>query len=409
MSLGQKLPITIILATTLLCLVSCTKDPVSFQPDNEVNEAFVHVRDGKLLDENNQPLSIHAVNLGGWLMWEAWIWGGGLNSETFVMNTIAEKTSAAYAETFRQNIYREFITKDDIHQISLMGFNTIRVPFNHSFFDNGAAGNELSSSGFSILDSLISWCETYRVYIVLDMHGLPGGQNPLFISDPDAVKVWTSDENKSQAAKIWKAIAAKYANKKIILGYDLMNEPAPPNDNDMVNLYTSLIKAVRSVDNNHLLIIEGSNYAKNFSIFNTVMDNNQIYSFHFYPWLMSDAAKKKQLQEFSDFANRVKVPVWCGEWGEASAAELQDIRSILEDKAYNFCGTAFWTWKKVKASTGNSNPLNQIVVSDQWLKLINNQSKTTTESYQQIAEGFLEAVKLSNTIPDNALKTVLKK
>jgi len=393
----------------LIFISSCTKDPVSFEPDNQPNEAFVHVSGGKLLDGNKQPLAIHAVNLGGWLMWEAWIWGGGLNSETWIMNTLAEKTSSAYAESFRQRIYTNFITKDDIRDIALMGFNAVRVPFNHSFFDNGSSANQLSDGSFRVLDSLLTWCETYKVYVIPDFHGLPGGQNPLFISDPDAVKVWNSDENKLQAAKIWKAIATRYADRKIILGYDLINEPAPGNDNDMVNLYSSLIKAVRSVDNNHLLIIEGSDYAKNFSIFNTVMDNNQVYSFHFYPWLMSDAAQLKQLQDFNAFAAKVKVPMWCGEWGEASPADLQKIRGLLEDKNYNFCGTAYWTWKKVKAGTATSFPTNEIVVSDQWSKLINKQAKTTTDTYEQIADSFLQAVLISNTVPDNALKNVLKK
>jgi aryl-phospho-beta-D-glucosidase BglC (GH1 family) len=395
-----------IIAAFITCCTACRKDPISFQPDNKANESFVHVADGRLLDGDKNPLTIKAVNLGGWLMWESWIWGGGLNSETSVMKTIAEKTSPAYAETFRQRIYREFITKDDIRDISLMGMNAVRVPFNHSFFDNGSNGNAPAPAAFTIIDSLISWCRFYKVFIILDSHGLPGGQNPLFISDPDPVKVWASDENKLQAARIWKAIAERYADEKILLGFDLMNEPAPTNDVDMVNLYSSIIKSIRSVDNNHLLIIEGSDYAKNFSIFNTVMDNNQIYSFHFYPWLMSQEAKVKQLQEFNAFANKVKTPMWCGEWGEAAPAELHALRVLLSDNSYNFCGTAYWTWKKVKLSA-SSYPINQVVVTDQWSKLINNQAKTSADTYEQIAEGFLQAIKLKNCVADNNLKSIL--
>jgi hypothetical protein len=397
----------LIALTTLLLLCSavpgCKKDPLSFTPTNPVAKNFVHVENAQLLDSNSQPLTLKGVNLGSWLLWEAWVWGGGLNSETWINQTIAAKTSDAYTQNFRETLYKNYITRADIQSIASLGLNSIRVPFNHRFFDDG--GTVINYARFDILDSLIQWCTDYHVYIIPDFHALPGGQNPLFISDPDNIKVWDSDTDRAQAAKIWKAIAARYVNTKIILGYDLINEPSTSDDKGMVDLYVQLIQAIRSVDNNHLLIVEGNNYAQDFSIFNTILDNNQIFSFHFYPWLSSSSSWPDKLKVYDDFARKVKVPMWCGEWGEMSIGDERSIKSLLSDPGYAFCGNAFWTWKKVLVSSNL--PANEIQASDDWVHLINNQNKTGSQSYEQIADGFLQSVLYNNTIPSPDARSML--
>ena len=36
---------------------------------------FVHQSGTQLLDGAGQPLKLKGVNLGGWLLWEGWMWG----------------------------------------------------------------------------------------------------------------------------------------------------------------------------------------------------------------------------------------------------------------------------------------------------------------------------------------------
>lgn len=399
--LSISLPV-IILAAVASSLVSCKDKPVSFLPTNAIDSSYVHIGNGQLLDSTGTQLKLNGVSTGGWLLWEAWEWGGGLNSETWIMNTIESRTNAAYAQDFRERIYANFITRDDIIAIHELGFNAIRVPFNHAFLDNGINGSTLSEAHFELIDRLLQWCEEFHVYVILDMHAAPGGQNPLFISDPDNIKLWGDAGNQEQMRNTWKAIAARYKKRKIVLGYDLLNEPVPTSNTEMANLYASVITSIRGEDSHHLFIVEGSNYAKDFSVFQTLIDNNQIFSFHFYPWLQTDAAQLQQLQSFSDFADQVHAPMWCGEWGEASPADLQQLKLKLDNSNYNFCGRSFWTWKKVKLNSG-SYPLQEIHVSDQWIKMINNQVKTLPDSYESIADGFLDNVIFSNTSQDPAI------
>ena len=37
--------------------------------------------------------------------------------------------------------------------------------------------------GFHLLDSLIYWCEKYGIYVIIDMHGAPGGKTGANIDD----------------------------------------------------------------------------------------------------------------------------------------------------------------------------------------------------------------------------------
>jgi hypothetical protein len=66
-----------------------------------------------------------------------------------------------------------------------------------------------------------------------------------------------------------------------------------------------------------------------------------------------------------------------------------------------------WTWKKVKVGSA-SYPLNEIHVSDQWTKMIKNEPKTSSETYEEIAQSFLDAVLISNTTQDGSVAAALQ-
>lgn len=101
----KKVFLALSIAVTLF---SCDKPIVTPDPDPSVDgTGFVQVKDGKLVDENNNPLELRSVNLGSWLLWEGWIWGGGLNSEKEVFKNIENKTSKIFADDFRQRVYNE--------------------------------------------------------------------------------------------------------------------------------------------------------------------------------------------------------------------------------------------------------------------------------------------------------------
>jgi hypothetical protein len=316
---------------SLFCLSALAQSPQRPNP-------MLHQQGAKIVDGLGKEVKLRGVNLGGWLLWEGWIFGKGiLTSETTILTRLTEGAGMQETRQFQRNIHDNFIAEADIQKIALAGFNVVRVPLNHRLFQDDAA--------WKVLDRLLVWCEKYKVYVILDLHAIPGGQSGLGMADPGDARhqVWVSEENQKQAVAVWKSIATRYRNRKIIAGYDLINEPAPPSGEALVDLYQRIIPVIRAVDPDHLILIEGSKCATDFSMFEKPLCQNQAFSFHMYTWFGDD--RKKNLAAYRAFAQRQNAPLWVGEFGENSYAM---IRSTVEmyDECPEINGWVFWTWKK---------------------------------------------------------------
>lgn len=364
-------------------------------------------RDGQtIVDSTGKAIQLKGVNLGGWLLWEGWIWGGGFTKEGDIaknLNTIAGK---AEWDAFHTDIYRNFITEADIKAISELNMNVVRVPFNHRIFDT----TYCNGIGWSILDSVLGWCEKYRVYAILDMHAAVGGQTNFFISDPMKPNLWQSEANKQATINLWMQIASRYRDRKIIAGYDLLNEPGAPKGSDLIELYDRIVKAIRTVDMNHMVIIEGGNFAKDFSMFTKLPDNNMMFSFHIYTWFGGEP--KEKLSNFATLRERLDVPVWCGEWGENNYDVLEKTLAAFAMPDNKFSGWCFWTWKKV---SNNYASLNAIAVTNSWKDVITwcGRPKVKTTPTHDVAVAamieFRKAMRYENCNHDYRLGQILAK
>lgn len=165
-------------------------------------------------------------------------------------------------------------TEADIKYLKSLGVNSIRLGLHWQYFQ--------SSLGYQLLDNYVKWCENAGIYLILDMHVVPPetavGQG----------RIWNNNNAQQKFIKLWKAIATRYATKKIIAGYDLFNEPTPADAQKWWSLADTAISTIRSVDKNHILFIEpASTNEPNFQLVN---DTNVVYSFHDYqPYLISHA------------------------------------------------------------------------------------------------------------------------
>jgi len=283
-------------------------------------------------------LQLHAVNLGGWLLWEGWVFGKGLTSESAIVRKLTEATDRNQTEKFRDGIRANFIADADLAKAAAIGFNCVRVPFHWQLLEK--------DDGWKLLDQLISACEKHRLRVVLDLHAAPGGQNGMFISDagPGEESVWQSEPNRKRTVELWKKIAHRYSNRKIIAGYDVLNEPIAPDGDALIALYRRIIEAIRAEDANHLIILEGNKLATDLSIFKEPLTENQAWSFHLYNWIGDDRVKR--LESYRDLSAKQNVPMWCGEFGENNHAMIASTARMIEDPKYGFSGWAYWTWKK---------------------------------------------------------------
>jgi hypothetical protein len=305
---------------------------------------FLHQSGTQIVDGAGKPVRLVGANLGGTLLWEAWIWGGDFaifdldaQSQTSISrglnDLLGPDATANFVKTFRQRM----IGDADFAAMSRMGFNIVRLPINHRLVDE--------PGGLEVVDRLIDQAEAHGMYVVLDLHAAPGGQTRFFIADPDADgDLWTSEADQEATVTFWQTLAARYKDRAAVAGYDLLNEPDPPDGESLVAMYRRIIQGIRQVDSRHLVFLEGQTFATDFSMFTAPLDSNQVYTFHMYTWLGEDPRGITNGHRALSVAQN--VPLWCGEWGENSYAEVRASVMALDLPAGTISGWAFWTWKQ---------------------------------------------------------------
>jgi endoglucanase len=302
---------------------------------------------------DDEPIILRGFGLGGWLLPEGYMWKlyNKCDRPRLMEKLILDLCGSEYADYFWKTYFSRYITEFDIEFIASRGFNSVRLPINarllYSFQNNQSVWKE---EGFGYIDQLITWCKKYGVYIILDMHGAPGGQTGTNIDDSmdDLPRLFMDRQNQLELKELWTEIARRYANERIIAGYDLLNEPLPnwfSEFNQLVlPLYKELIQAIRSVDRNHLIIIEGVHWATDFSIFDRLnteeLDDNIMLQFHKY-WNVPD---EESLGYFLDYRDKLNLPLFMGEGGENNLMWYSALFPLLERLKISW---SFWSYKKM--------------------------------------------------------------
>lgn len=314
---------------------------------------FISVSGKQIIGTDNKPFIIRGTNLGNWLLPEGYMFKfKDVSSPKLINEAFSELIGPDEARAFWQKYLDGYITQADIHYIKSIGANSIRVPFNYRLFTNESyLGVADANRGFKIFDRLIGWCKKENLYVILDMHAAPGGQTGDNIDDGDGYPfLYTSPAARQLTCDIWKKIAARYANEPIVLGYDLLNEPIAHYFNvTQLNpylepLYKDIVKAVRSVDKNHIVFLGGAQWDSNFKVFGKPFDSKSVYTFHKY-WT---ATTQDVIQEYLDFRDKYNVPIYCGETGENKDGWVDDFRKLLEK---NKVGWHYWPYKKMDSES----------------------------------------------------------
>lgn len=310
----------------------------------------------EIKDPEGKTFLIKGINLGNWLVPEGYMFKfKKANAPRMINDVITELIGPAKTRKFWIDFQNNYITFDDIKYIKRMGANTIRVPFNYKLFSDETYLWNTKARGFELIDRLLNWCKEVNLAVILDMHCAPGGQTGDNIDDSYGYPwLFKDEESQAKIIKIWTNIAKHYSNEKIILGYDLMNEPIAHYfekenlNGKLVPLYKKLVSSIRSVDTNHIIILGGAQWNTNFSVFGKPFDNKLVYEFHKY-WM---PPVQEEIQQYVDFQNKYNVPVYMGESGENDDEWVSKFRTLLDS---NSIGWTFWPYKKMDNTRGPVN------------------------------------------------------
>ncbi|MCR5151243.1 MAG: glycoside hydrolase family 5 protein [Clostridiales bacterium] len=229
---------------------------------------------GKIIvNSNGEEVVLRGTNFGGWGILEDWFCPytnpAGLDP---VYNTLVERFGAESVYDLFKEYRSNWITEVDYKNVSDLGMNVVRLPIWYRNFqsdDNGTwYRDESGNIDFSELDNVVSLCKKYGLYLIIDLHGLPGYQNDYdHCGQSKSMSLFDGTDRGARYREVvidfWRELASHYKGETAIAMYDLMNEPLGTNitrDSSFQRVFWDLCndiyKAVREVDPDHIISME---------------------------------------------------------------------------------------------------------------------------------------------------------
>ncbi|MEQ9286351.1 MAG: carbohydrate-binding protein [Cyclobacteriaceae bacterium] len=308
-----------------------------------------------IVNSTGEEVLLRGLGPGGWMVMEGYMnqSAGIAGTQHEIKNKLILLMGEEKTEQFFERWRNNHFTKRDVDSLAAWGFNSIRLPMHYNLFTLPIEKEPVKgehtwlSTGFNMVDDLLDWCESHEMYLILDLHAAPGGQGAnadISDYDPSKPSLWESEENREKTVALWGKIAEKYKDEEWIGGYDLINEPNwdLPGGLLLRELYEDITQAIREVDSNHIIFIEGNWFANDFTGLTPPWDDNMVYSFHKY-W---SSNTETDLDWILPMREQYNVPLWMGESGENSNTWYTDAISLLEE---NDIGWAWWTMRKIEA------------------------------------------------------------
>lgn len=384
-----------------------------FYSQNSYAQGFLKVNGKRIENDQNKNFILRGMGFGGWMLQEGYMFGlGFLGQQHKIKQKITEFAGQREADIFYDNWLKYHTQEADVDSMASWGFNSIRLPMHYNLFtlsvkDEPVAGkNTWLTKGFAMVDDLLNWCKKNKIYLILDLHAAPGGQgNDLAISDrnPEEPSLWESKENQDKTVALWRELARRYSAETFIGGYDILNETNWGFDNPedkrgieekgnipLRDLFIRITKAIREVDKNHIIYLEGNGFANNYRGMFPLWDDNVVISFHKY----GNFSTRGTIQNFLDYREKYNVPLWLGESGENSNTWFTNTIKLMEDNDIGWC---WWQLKKM----GVNNPL-EIKKPDDYNIFMDfcrgNAAKPEANKSAEILNSLVENLKIKNNI-----------
>lgn len=365
-------------------------DAIAAAPyDGSSKMEFLRVRGRHIVDAKGNKVRLRGTCPGGWMNMEDFI-NGHPGSEHTLRARMAETLGPSKAEFFFERMLDYFFNEDDVIFLRKAGASVVRFPLNYRHFEDDAAPFKYKEAGFARLNQVLDHCEKHGLYVILDLHSAQGWQNVHWHSD-NASRIslfWEVPYYQDRYVALWQEFARRYANRAVVAGYDVLNEPCSNNDlgdypwNVAVNykpnfsrmnaVYRRLVTEIRKIDSKHIIFLEGDDYAKDFTGLDAPYDDNIAYSSHNYtvpgfgpgqyPGIVHprsagpnggeqwDKARQERFFLEADgtkFTQQHNVPLWVGEFGSVfngPADESRDRLRALDDQIGIFESyDAHWT------------------------------------------------------------------
>jgi aryl-phospho-beta-D-glucosidase BglC (GH1 family) len=317
-----------------------------------------------------KPVTLQGVGLGGFLNMENFITGYP-GAEFQQRKALRSALGDDGYQRFFDRLLDVFFDDDDAAFLAATGLNSVRIPFNYKHFEDDDRPFELKSEGFARLDRVVELCARHGLYSILDLHALPGYQNQHWHSDNPThwAHFWTHRHFQDRVVHLWEALAEHYRGNPWVAGYNPINEPADAAGEKIGPFYRRLEKAIRAVDPDHVLFLDGNRYSTQFDQLGDPLPNS-VYTAHDYaraglvaggPYpgvtqgeYVDRSYLEKTFLSRTSYMRETGTPIWVGEFGpvytgdpELDAQRYQLLSDQLHIYAEHDASWALWTYKDI--------------------------------------------------------------
>jgi endoglucanase len=331
---------------------------------------ILRIEGSQIVDGKGQIVTLRGFGLGGWMNMENFITGYPANEEA-QRQAIQQVLGNDKYEFFFDRFLEYFFGPDDAQFIASLGLNLLRLPINYRHFESDLEPFVIKEEGFRHLDRVIELCAQQQIYTIIDLHALPGYQNQAWHSDNPTHKAlfWEHKHFQDRVVHLWEVIAKRYKEHPWVAGYNPINEPGDPSEAMIVPFYRRLCQAIRAIDPDHILFLEGNRYSTEFHMFTETWPQ-VIYTVHDYalpgfidggPYpgtsrgeYVDKAVLEETFLRRTAYMRQTGTPIWVGEFGPvyvgepvADAMRYQVLRDQLEIYDRYQANWAIWTYKDI--------------------------------------------------------------
>ena len=326
--------------------------------------SLLHTSGRNIVNASGQTVVLKGANLGGLFVMEQWMtpYPSSYPDMYSLMSALDSRFGVAEEQTLIRDYQQAWITQQDFVNMKNLGFNVVRVPvWWGNFYPLASVSNSTwRSDAFTQLDQIVSWAGQNGIYVIIDMHGLVGGNgNNQDTGQSGVDSYWSNGNDQGNSAWMWWMIANHYNGNTTIAGYDLINEPQigmTVNASEVVSAYASLYNSVRSADPNHIVIMEGAFGNWDWSMLPSPSSEgwtNVVYEMHEYQYGGTQAqVTQGSINQVNDFNNHASynVPGYIGEWNDMGYA-ASVYQGSYNEYTNNGLSSTIWSYKTSQSGT----------------------------------------------------------
>ncbi|PKI82357.1 hypothetical protein MVES1_003481 [Malassezia vespertilionis] len=318
---------------------------------------------------------VYGVNIGGLFVLERWMYEDWMvqqgGPDTWDEWTFSQNLGDKFDSAFKEHM-NSWFTEDHLNQLQKAGINMLRVPIGYwPFLSTQETGEPYrNATQLDRLSDILGWAHQRNMYVLLDLHGLPGSQNGDQSSGHNmsltgtTTPPWYDKKNIDFSKRaITTALdwVSNHPSRSVVSGFTTVNEPQTYGKRDLLStvkdFYRWSIKTCSKykmpVVLHHGFVDEPYDYWESFMSDQdpdmVVFDDHPYPAWFVQPYPTDKATTDKNICALGKNAENYPVPVLAGEWsGVTIVNETSFVTDYLKTQATTYgwsAGSMFFNFR----------------------------------------------------------------